>query len=104
MKRSTSKPISSGRSRRSYEPVSDTDIAVADSLKVLDLKRPIREADVEAAALNFCYGPEPDFQCWLPRASALLAPGGEKSPEKAFFLGAAASRTSRSAAPRRAEP
>jgi hypothetical protein len=26
------------------EPVSDIDIAVADSLKVLDLKRPIREA------------------------------------------------------------
>src|SRR5262245_57351276 len=42
------------------------------------------------------------LQCWLPRASALLAPGGEKSPEKAFFLGAAASRTSRSVARRRA--
>jgi hypothetical protein len=27
--------------------VSDIDIAVADSLKVLDLKRPIREADIE---------------------------------------------------------
>jgi hypothetical protein len=26
------------------EPVSDIDIAVADSLKVLDVKRPIREA------------------------------------------------------------
>jgi hypothetical protein len=26
--------------------VSDIDIAVADSLKVLDLKRPIREADL----------------------------------------------------------
>jgi hypothetical protein len=26
--------------------VSDIDIAVADSLKVLDLKRPIREADI----------------------------------------------------------
>ena len=30
------------------EPVSDIDIAVADSLKVLDLKRPIREADLSA--------------------------------------------------------
>jgi hypothetical protein len=30
--------------------VSDIDVAVADSLKVLDLKRPIREADVEVAA------------------------------------------------------
>ena len=32
--------------RRESEPVSDIDIAVADSLKVLDLKRPIREADI----------------------------------------------------------
>jgi hypothetical protein len=29
----------------------------------------------------------PGLQCWLPRASALLAPGGEKSPEEAFFFG-----------------
>ena len=28
------------------EPVSDIDIAVADGLKALDLKRPIREADI----------------------------------------------------------
>ena len=32
--------------KRSASPVSDIDIAVADSLKVLDLKRPIREADI----------------------------------------------------------
>jgi hypothetical protein len=32
--------------KRSTEPVSDIDTAVADSLKVLDLKRPIREADI----------------------------------------------------------
>jgi len=31
-------------SEEKREPVSDIDIAVADSLKVLDLKRPIREA------------------------------------------------------------
>jgi hypothetical protein len=30
--------------------VSDIDIAVADSLKVLDLKRPIREADINFGA------------------------------------------------------
>jgi hypothetical protein len=29
-----------------FEPVSDIDTAVADSPKVLDLKRPIREADI----------------------------------------------------------
>src|SRR6516225_10122603 len=32
-------------SEEKHEPVSDIDTAVADSLKVLDLKRPIREAD-----------------------------------------------------------
>ena len=31
-----------------HEPVSDIDIAVVDSLKVLDPKRPIREADMAA--------------------------------------------------------
>jgi hypothetical protein len=31
-------------SEEKRDPVSDIDIAVADSLKVLDLKRPIREA------------------------------------------------------------
>jgi len=38
--------------------VSDIDIAVADSLKVLDLKRPIREADMDTARADFRYGPE----------------------------------------------
>ena len=33
-------------SEEKREPASDIDIAVADGLKVLDLKRPIREADV----------------------------------------------------------
>jgi hypothetical protein len=35
-------------SEEKREPVSDIDTVVADSLKVLDLKRPIREADVSA--------------------------------------------------------
>ena len=35
-------------SEEKHEPVSDIDIAVVDSLKVLDPKRPIREADVTA--------------------------------------------------------
>ena len=34
-------------SEEKHEPVSDIDTAVADSLKVLDLKRPIREADID---------------------------------------------------------
>jgi hypothetical protein len=33
--------------------VSDIDIAVADSLKVLDLKRPIREADIPPQGRDF---------------------------------------------------
>ena len=37
-------------SEEKREPVSDIDIAVADSLRVLDLKRPIREADIALPA------------------------------------------------------
>jgi hypothetical protein len=49
-------------SEEKHEPVSDIDTAAADSLKVLDLKRPIREADsVQAEAglpvLTPMYGP-----------------------------------------------
>jgi len=32
-----------------HEPASDIDTAVVDSLKALDPKRPIREADIESA-------------------------------------------------------
>ena len=35
-----------------HEPVSDIDTAVVDGLKVLDLKRPIREADISAQSPN----------------------------------------------------
>ena len=33
-------------SEEKHEPASDIDIAAVDSLKALDLKRPIREADI----------------------------------------------------------
>jgi hypothetical protein len=36
----------SADSEEKREPVSDIDAVVVDSLKVLDLKRPIREADI----------------------------------------------------------
>jgi hypothetical protein len=39
-------PVDWCRSEEKREPVSDIDTAVADSLKVLDLIRPIREADI----------------------------------------------------------
>jgi hypothetical protein len=40
--------------------VSDIDTAVADSLKVLDLKRPIREADIAQGTSG---GPRPVILC-----------------------------------------
>jgi hypothetical protein len=36
--------------------VSDIDIAVVDSLKALDPKRPIREADISGAQAYDCFG------------------------------------------------
>jgi hypothetical protein len=42
----------SADSEEKREPVSDIDIAVVDSLKVLDPKRPIREADVVQTAID----------------------------------------------------
>jgi hypothetical protein len=38
------------------EPVSDINTAVVDGLKVLDLKRPIREADKRNSESIVCYG------------------------------------------------
>src|SRR6476469_985397 len=49
-------------SEEKREPVSDIDIAVADSLKVLDLKRPIREADIRQTGKRDAIEPEtPSF-------------------------------------------
>jgi hypothetical protein len=56
--------------------VSDIDIAVADSLKVLDLKRPIREADVEIALSNVSYGP-------ISEVRRILFLGPRKAPKTA---------------------
>jgi hypothetical protein len=50
--------------------VSDIDTAVADSLKVLDLKRPIREADVRRANQHAGFGPTPEVGCATSRKSA----------------------------------
>ena len=41
-----------------HEPVSDIDTVVADSLKVLDLKRPIREADMLCPTDLGRFGPQ----------------------------------------------
>ena len=44
-------------SEEKHEPVSDIDIAVVDSLKALDPKRPIREADIRDARGDVRFGP-----------------------------------------------
>ena len=59
-------------SEEKREPVSDIDIAVADSLKVLDLKWPIREADV------FFVGSRGRFYGYA--AQPRLASGGWPNP------------------------
>ena len=41
-------------SEEKHEPVSDIDTAVADSLKALDPKRPIREADMDQHGRDVC--------------------------------------------------
>ena len=41
--------------------MSDIDIAAVDSLKVLDLNRPIREADIDRTALNDRFVPIADI-------------------------------------------
>jgi len=45
-------------SEEKHEPASDADAAVVDSLKALDLNRPIREADIMASGFmagRMCY-------------------------------------------------
>ena len=41
-------------SEEKHDPVSDIDIAVVDSLKALDPKRPIREADIHSGSRIVC--------------------------------------------------
>ena len=42
-------------SEEKHEPVSDIDTAAADSLKVLDPKQPIREADITVSERHVCF-------------------------------------------------
>src|SRR5262249_38158508 len=60
-----------------HEPASDIDTEVADSLKALDPKRPIREADIGASIAFRRFGPTGDL-CWPVRcalSSAMLECG-----------------------------
>jgi hypothetical protein len=47
-------------SEEKHEPASDIDTAVADSLKALDLKRPIREADIPESGCDVRKVPKPE--------------------------------------------
>ncbi|MGB9390149.1 MAG: hypothetical protein WCB70_09185, partial [Xanthobacteraceae bacterium] len=53
-------------SEEKHEPVSDIDTAAADSLKVLDPKRPIREADIVHDGGNVCFVPIADIDRTQP--------------------------------------
>ena len=44
-------------SEEKHEPASDIDTMVVDSLKALDPKRPIREADIERHEGDVCFVP-----------------------------------------------
>jgi hypothetical protein len=48
-------------SEEKHEPASDIDTAVADSLKALDLKRPIREADIPESGCDVRKVSNPDI-------------------------------------------
>jgi hypothetical protein len=44
-------------SEEKREPAGDFDTVVVDGLKVLDPKRPIREADMFSVEIDFCFVP-----------------------------------------------
>ena len=63
----------SADSEEKHEPVSDIDTAAADSLKVLDPKRPIREADIDWRSPNVRFVPIADIPAASPRAVKYVA-------------------------------
>ncbi len=60
-------------SEEKHEPASDADAAVVDSLKALDLNRPIREADIGGSKLLPCKTDPPPFRWSQIPASTQLA-------------------------------
>jgi len=67
-----------------HEPASDIDTAVVDSLKALDLKRPIREADMLCPTPNDRFVPKPEIS---PKAKPLDAPCVFRAAEDSTCLG-----------------
>src|ERR1700738_3926652 len=60
-------------SEEKREPVSDIDTAAADSLKVLDPKRPIREADIDQVAVTIRDFMSTRLSCVLVRSHLNVA-------------------------------
>ena len=65
------------RFREKHEPVSDIDTVLVDSLKALDPKRPIREADMSASGVRrerrrFPVGASPTRQPLQPEATGAV--------------------------------
>ena len=60
----------SADSEEKREPVSDIDTAVVDSLKALDPKRPIREADIVPSYRDVCFYPRKRTLIGSPSTSA----------------------------------
>jgi len=65
-------------SEEKHEPASDADAAVVDSLKALDLNRPIREADIAERNRHVRFVPQADImQCSSRTGSRVLAVTGK---------------------------
>src|SRR5580765_3529269 len=60
-------------SEEKHEPVSDIDTVVVDSLKALDPKRPIREADIVRPPRNVRFVPQTD-SCTAAKSSLIRSP------------------------------
>jgi hypothetical protein len=60
-------------SEEKHEPASDIDTMAVDSLKALDPKRPIREADIDQALPMVRHSPHPAF-CFLRFPVLALTP------------------------------
>ena len=77
--------------------MSDIDTAVVDSLKALDLKRPIREADIVDALWHFRFVPGGDIRFDAMDATQHGLPdsaGNRIVPQELHFLGTEANRLS----------
>src|SRR5438552_2460499 len=74
----------SADSEEKHEPVSDIDTAAADGLKVLDPKRPIREADIGTGSQNVRFRGQ-SGHCKLEPPCPLMTLNGSRAPDFAVM-------------------